>query len=148
MLLAEICTPRIIDKDHARVGHWLQAQGACQYNSAAVCIGLERNGELVAGVQYEQYSGVGGSMLVSIAVTGRPTKTFMRYICDYAAYEAKVNMVYAMVGEGNTKSQRLVEQMGFVRLCAVPQSHPTGATYLYGLWKSGCKYLTRRLQHG
>ena len=148
MLLAESCTTHIIDKDHARVGQWMQAHGACQYNAAAVCIGLERNGDLVAGVQYEQYSGVGGSMLVSIAVTGRLTKTFVRYACEYAAYEAKVNMVYAMVGEGNAKSQRFVEQMGFVRLCAVPQSHPTGSTYLYGLWKSSCKYLTRRLQHG
>jgi len=88
MLLVESCTPIIIDKDHERVGQWLQTQGACQYNSAAVCIGLERNGELVAGVQYEQYTGVGGSMLVSLAVTGRLTKAFMRYICEYAAYEA------------------------------------------------------------
>jgi len=146
MLLAESCTTKIIDKDHARVGHWLEQQRACRYTDASVCIGLERNGELVAGIQYDQYNGA--SMVASIAVTGRLTPAFLHYIFEYPYIECGIQVGLLYVGSGNLKSQRFVEKLGFVRIASIEDAHPDGKLLLYQLRKEDCRFLARRSRYG
>ncbi len=146
MLLAESCTTKIIDKDHERVGRWLEQQRACRHTSASVCIGLERRGELVAGIQYDNYNGA--SMVASIAVTGRLTPEFLHYIFEYPYLECGIQVGLLYVSSANVKSQRFVEKLGFVRIASIEDADPHGQLLLYQLRKEDCRFLTRRSRHG
>lgn len=146
MLLTESCTTHIIDKDHERVGRWLERQRACRHTSASVCIGLERRGELVAGIQYDTYNGA--SMVASIAVTGRMTPEFLRYIFHYPYIECGIQVGLLYVASSNVQSQRFVEKLGFVRIAHIEDAHPDGSLLLYQLRKEDCRFLAGRFHYG
>lgn len=112
---------------------------------AAVGIGLERDGELIAGVAYAEFNGV--NIVCHIASDGSRqwmTREYLWTIFDYPFNQAKVNRITVCVGEGNTDSIRLVRHMGFQLEAPLKGAHPSGDLLIFRLWKKDCRFLTMR----
>ena len=63
------------------VGAWVAQQTTGSYHYNATAIGLEREGQVVAGVIYESFMDT--TITCHIAVAGRMTKTFIAALFNY-----------------------------------------------------------------
>ena len=122
------------------VGEWVAARVDGHYSKEiATAIGLERDGNIIAGVIYENWNR--RSIVCHIAVEGRLTPGFIAAIFDYPFNVCAVEKVISPVGSGNTKSQRLATSMGYVEEARIKDAHPDGDLILYTLKRSDCRFL-------
>lgn len=129
----------IIDHDPERVGLWMQAHGAAHYRPGSTCIGLERNGRIVAGTLYDYCNGV--SVFANIAIAGPITKTWLWYIFYYPFEQLGVQTLIGLIEPQNVKSQRLAQHFGFTELTGIPDGAPHGDLLLYVMQKAQCRFL-------
>lgn len=114
-------------------GQWVKGNGQT--------IGLLKNGELVAGVIYEQFNGAN----VVCHIRGEPgwaNRGYLATIFDYPFNQLKVSRITVPVNDNNEPSKRLVSQMGFELECVLKQANPSGGDILmHRLFRDECKYL-------
>jgi len=108
------------------------------YQEGAVGIGLEREGRFIAGVCYDNYRQK--SIMAHIAVEGRMNKEYLYAIFHYPFMYLGVNKVICPIGQGNGKSIKLCENMGFMREATLHDVSPDGDIYLYTLERSKCRF--------
>lgn len=135
---------RIIDQEHARVGQWMQARGAGFYRDGSTCIGLERDGQIVAATMYDYFNGA--SIYASIAIAGSITREWLYRIFHYPFVQLGANVILGTVASSNHKSRHLTEHFGFTLLTAIPDADPSGDTLLYAMHRNHCHWIRR--SHG
>ena len=135
-------TKRVI-YDIERVGPWASALLNGQNIAGASCIGLEQDGELIAGVLYDNYNG--RSVHASIvSVKGRSwNREFLCKIFDYPFNQLKVNVILITVDSRNIESLALVQHMGFALHAVIPEAGRFGDLVLLSMYKPQCKTLTK-----
>ena len=129
----------------AHVGHWVAKRirgGYCAERSNA--LGLERNGELVAGVIYENWNHK--SIWCHIAIDGRLTPWYLAAIFDYPFNICQVEKIIVPVGSDNEESVRLVEKMGFTEEGRIKDARPEGDLILFTLSRDACRFIGEK--HG
>ena len=137
---------RIIDQEHQRVGRWMHQHGAGQWRDGATCIGLERDGQLVAGTMYDWFNGA--SIYANIAIAGPVTREFLWFISYYPFMQLGAKVVLALIAENNQRSKDFVEQFGFSLLTVIPEADSSGSLLLYAIYADQCKWLHIRRHHG
>lgn len=130
---------RIVDREDERVGRWIEANGGGYWRPGATCVGLERHGDLVAGVMYESFNGA--SIHTSIAISGRLNREYLWFICHYPFVQLGARLLIATVASDNLASRKFVEHFGFERHTSIPEAHPSGALIVYTLSKTKCRWL-------
>lgn len=111
---------------------------------AAVGIGVERDGQLIAGVVYNEYNGVNCNMHVAaIPKSNWLHRATLWHFFNYPFNTLRVNRVTALVGEGNTKSRRLIEGVGFSLETTLEAAHPTGRLLIYRMFTRECRWIQR-----
>jgi RimJ/RimL family protein N-acetyltransferase len=108
----------------------------------ATALGLQRDGQIVAGVIYENWNG--RSIMAHMAVTHRLTPAFVAAIFDYAFNVCRVEKVICPVEQGNAKSAKLVRHMGFVEEARLKDCHQNGDIVLFTMRKADCRFLEGR----
>lgn len=106
---------------------------------AARAIGLERNGNPVAGVFYEGWNHK--SVVAHIAIEGRLTPLFLYAIFHYPFQVLGVHKVIAPVAESNEESIRLVKKMGFIEEARLLDAHPDGALIFFTMTPDRCRFI-------
>jgi hypothetical protein len=134
-------TTRIVDHDPKTVGHWMHAQGAAPYREGVTCIGLEREGQLVAGAMFDGYNGA--SIFAHIAITGRITREWLWFISYYPFVQLGCQVVIGLVESSNLAAQRFDEHFGFIETGRIRQGTPDGDLIIYTLTKADCRFLRR-----
>jgi RimJ/RimL family protein N-acetyltransferase len=106
-------------------------------------IGLERDGELVAGVLYEQHNGP--NVMMHVASDGSRhwmTPAYMAACFRYPFLQLGVNRVSGLVRADNKDAQRFDEALGFKPEGVLREAAADGADLiLYGMLKRECRYL-------
>lgn len=126
--------------DGPTVGHWAAAHLKCGYfEERSQAIGLERNGDLIAGVIYEDWNG--RSIVCHIVFSGRLTPTYLREVFRYPFVTCGVDKIIAPVSSANAKAARLVENMGFVEEARITGAAADGDMVLYTLTKQDCRFI-------
>lgn len=108
----------------------------------AVGIGWLHDGEIVAGVAYNEFNGP--NINAHIAVDRPLTRAFVKIIFDYPFNKAKVDRVTCLIGEDNTKSRKLCQHFGFHEEARLAGAHPGGDLIIYRLWRNECKWLEKK----
>lgn len=132
----------IIDSP-ARVWAFVREQGVSVPVVANMkALGLERNGELVAGVLYESFNGVNVWMHVAVAPGQKLTRKFIHYCFFYPFVALGCKRVSGYVEASNEKARRFDEHLGF-RQEAVLKGAATdgGDVILYVMRREECKYV-------
>lgn len=111
-------------------------------------IGLEKDGELVAGVLYESFNGHNVWMHVA-AAPGRlwATRKFLETCADYPFNQLGCSRVSGYVEASNAASRALCEHLGFTQEATLKGAASDGGdVILYAMWRKDCRYLKDR--HG
>lgn len=131
----------IFEKD--KIGKFLVEQeawggGTDRYQA----LGIEENGELIAGVVYDSYeenarisshcAGIGKRWL---------TKTFLWMMFDYPFNQLNVNVMINTVSSSNKNSMRFTEHLGFKQVARIEGGASDGDLIIYALYKKDCKWI-------
>lgn len=106
-------------------------------------LGLERDGELVAGVLYENWSGPNVWMHVA-AVPGSRwlNREFLRYCFHYPFMELGCSRVSGYVEASNEAARRFDEHLGFKPEAVLKGAATDGGdVILYVMWRDECRFL-------
>lgn len=124
------------------VGPWVASRtGGTWSPGRGTAIGkLDDQGNLIAGVLYEDWSGA--NIMCHIAGEGNwASRRFLNVIFDYPFNQLKVRRITVPVGSTNIKSIHLVTRMGFALESTLAQAIPGGDLLLYRMFRSECQYL-------
>lgn len=122
------------------VGEWVAERvGGKYHQDDAQAIGLEKNGQIIAGVIFERYNG--HSLWVHIAAEGRLTPSFVKAICKYAFIDCDVEKVIGTVTSGNVKAMKFDENLGFIEEGRIRDAAPDGDIIIYTMSKSNCRFI-------
>jgi len=129
--------------DAERVFRFLTFQGVDLIRSAGQQgIGVERSGELVGGVMYDDYNGSNIWMHVAGTEGIRwATRDFVRSVFRYPFEQLKCNRITGWVEASNERARRLDEHLGFW-----PEATLTGAAkdggdvIIYCMRREDCRF--------
>lgn len=133
---------RIVDGPH--VVKWVAERAGIFDPGAAVGLGVERNGELIAGVIFNDFNGA--SACIHVASDGSKcwlNRDFLFFVFHYAFEQVKVKRLTGIVAEGNTAARKFDEHLGFVEECRLKDAHPTGDLIIYRMFLGDCRFLKR-----
>lgn len=119
-----------------------------QYMSMAMVagmkgVGLEKDGELIAGALYEGFNGQN----VWAHLAGKPGKRWMNreflwYGFHYPFNEMGVKRISGYVNASNTEARRLNEHFGYQEEARLKGAAPDGGdVILYVMWRENCRFL-------
>jgi RimJ/RimL family protein N-acetyltransferase len=112
-------------------------------------IGLQENGELIAGVLYDNYNGRSISMHVASNGTGAwMTREYLRVCFDYPFNQLGVNVIIGLVDSENLAARKFDEALGFKLEHSVPNAGPKGDLLLYSMTAAQCRFLRMKERHG
>jgi len=115
----------------------------CKFSGNENTLGVEQDGELIAGVVFEGYTGSSISIHVA-ALEGKLwlSKEFLFRVFAYPFLQLKCNRVTGLVRVDNPKAQKLDEHLGFVREGIMRKGATDGTDYIiYGMLKEECRWL-------
>lgn len=135
-------TTRIVS-DPARVWAYVHQQVPVPIVAGMKGLGLERDGELVAGVLYEGYNGVNVWMHVAAAAGRRwLNKEFLRYCFYYPFVELGCRRVSGSVDASNEDARRFDEHLGFQQEAVLRGAAADGGdVILYVMRREDCRYV-------
>lgn len=134
-------TTRIISNP-ARVFSFVKEFAPITMVAGSKGLGLERDGELVAGVVYEGYNGVNVWMHVAIAPGARLTRDYIRYCFHYPFIELGCKRVSGYVEANNSAARRFDEHIGFKQEAVLKGAATDGGdVILYVMRREDCRYV-------
>lgn len=106
-------------------------------------LGLERDGELVAGVLYEGYNNHNVWMHVAAEPGGKwLNREFLRYVFYYPFVELGCKRVSGYVEASNKAARRFDEHLGFQQEAVLQGAASDGGdVILYVMRRENCRYL-------
>ncbi len=124
-------------------GYWVaQQMGSSFHADGATAIGLERNGRIVAGIFFENYTG--RSMTCHWAIKGRINKEFLHAIAVYAFIQCGVHKLIAPIESTNVPMVCLAFKLGFQFEAEIADAGRDGDIYIYTITKEQCRFLEGR----
>lgn len=138
-------TWRIILNERDRLAAWAQSRIPFVDSWGEWCeaIGLEKDGELLAVVVYNLFSGADIAMHIA-AVPGRRwmTRDFLRVAFRYPFVQLKCRRVTGYVPASNADALRFDLHLGFVQEGRMREALPNGEDVLVlGMLKRECRWL-------
>lgn len=124
--------------DGPRVGAWVVAQTGGQFREDAVAIGLEKDGEVVAGAVFDSYNGA--SIMAHVAAT-QVNRSWLHMIHHYPFAQLGVNCVIGVVSSANDKALRFDTHLGFVEVARIPGACPDGDMVILVMQKENARYV-------
>ena len=125
-----------------KVGLWVTEQTQGGFDpQRSVAIGLERDGELVAGTVYENWNGV--SVMCHI-VWQHVTPAYLAAVYDYPYNVAKVDKIIGPISSNHTRALALVSKMGFSEEARIKDGAPDGDIVFMTQTPDRCRFLEPR----
>ena len=134
-------THRIIDNDLPRCQQWLADKTGGVGTDMVVCIGLEKDGQLIAVTGYNLFNGKSCHVHFCIEKGAYPTRQYIWFVHYYAFVQAGLTMMIALMAASNERILRLARHLGYVEKYRIDDAHPEGEMILCTLTKENCKYL-------
>lgn len=132
----------MIVTDKERIGPWVcERTGGTYEPTTAAAIGWESEGELVAGVLYDQYNG--RSICMHVAAEKPVTRTFTKTAFDYPFNQLGVQKVIGLVDSTNDAALRFDRKLGFVEEARIKDAGKHGDLILLTMTKERCRWLTQ-----
>lgn len=133
----------MITSDKNVVGPWVARKIFGSFNPAnSQAIGMKHGEEITAGVIYENWNH--RSIVCHIAIDGPMTPTYLAAIFHYPFVHLGVDKIIAPVSEGNDRSIRLVEKLGFRLEARLLDAHPDGSLLFYTMKPEQCRFIGER----
>lgn len=133
-------TYRIIDNDYPRCREWMRRQLGASH-CEEICIGLEKNGELIAAVAYGWFNQISMHQHIAVAPGERMTKEFFWFMFYYPFVQIGVKMLISFNSTDNPRAVRLAQHAGYRLHSKVKCASPGGDMILWTMTRDDCKPL-------
>lgn len=126
----------------ARVLEFINRLRPLEYVQGSQGIGLERDGELIAGIIYEGWN----YQSIWAHVAAEPgskwlNKAYLHFCCDYAFQTCKVRMVLGYMEAGNEQGLRFANHLGFRETARITEAATDGGDIvILKMRREDCKY--------
>jgi RimJ/RimL family protein N-acetyltransferase len=134
---------RIVWNDHERVMQFVATKLGVNPFEKYAAIGLENDGNLVAGVVFDNRCEA--NIMMHVASDGSRhwmTPAYMAACFGYAFNQEKVNLIVGLVRADNVDAQRFDEHLGFKKRGQLPQACTDGTDLIvYGMLRNECRYI-------
>ena len=125
------------------VGEWVCSHTGGGYHEArSNALGLRKDGELVAGVVYENWNG--RSIVCHIAFQDRLTPAYLAAVFDYPFNVCGVDKIIAPIGSKNVKALKVVSKMGFTEEARIKNADTDGDIVFLTMTRDACRFLGHR----
>jgi RimJ/RimL family protein N-acetyltransferase len=126
-----------------RVSAWVGERVGEESFGPGAAIGLEEDGNLIAGVVYNMYTEASICMHVAAKPGKRwMTRDFLFRVFAYPFLQLKCNRVTGLVRVDNIEARRFDEHLGFVQEGVIRKGATDGTDMiLYGMLKEECRWL-------
>lgn len=139
----------IITDQNERVGRWVCERTGGTYSGAdSVAIGLEEQGELIAGVLYDHWNGKSIAMHVAGIGSRWMTRQFLWFCFDYAFNHAGADKVLGLVSSANEEALNFDEHLGFVTEAVISDACRDGDLVILTMTKEQCRWLSLGERYG
>lgn len=133
---------RIVWDQPRIVGAWVCERTGGTYSEVdSTAIGLEKDGELIAGVLYDHFNH--RSIAMHVAAVGKDwlNRDYLRACFRYPFIQLGVSKILGLVDSSNADARRFDEHLGFVVEAVVKDAAPHGDLLIYSMTRERCKYL-------
>lgn len=113
------------------------------------CIGLERDGELVAGVLFEGFNG--NSIRMHVASDGTKkwmTREFLAVAFAYPFLQLKVKKILGLVDSMNENALSFDRALGFKTEHVIEDAGKTGSLVILSMSRDDCRWLRLGERYG
>lgn len=118
-----------------RVTRWVAAQvGDSEPPPAYASIGFERDGELVAGVFFDNYTGTNIFAHIAFRRGEMFPRPLLSAVRTYAIDQLKVRRMTFVVRDTNRECIRFVQKLGAKAEARLHEAHPEGDLLLWVVW--------------
>lgn len=137
---------RIVANEPDRVGAWVCAQIGGTYTGVdSASIGLEEDGEIIAGVMFDHWNGRSIAMHVAAKSDKKwMTRGYLRFCFWYPFEQLKVKKIIGLVDESNKAARKFDENLGFALEARIKDACIGGDLLIYSMTKERCRFLERR----
>ena len=120
---------------------WLSKVGEFEYPQETMCIGQEKDGQLIAVVGYSHFTPNSCQIHVASTDVYWLNKYLLFAIFDYPFNKLGVKVIIAPIYKGNSKSLNLCRKLGFEQVADIPYGHPNGDLIVVAMKRNQCKWL-------
>lgn len=136
-------TQRLVTDEHPRVAAWVAAQVGCSAHAWAgyACLGLEVDGQLVAGVVLETYTG--RSANIHVAGVGKYwlSRNLLYSIFHFCFNTLKLKRLIGLVAASNAAALAFDQHIGFKYEAILPDGAQDGDLIILSMRPEDCRYL-------
>lgn len=128
--------------DADRIGPWVCKRTGGSYHGDGSAIGLERGGELVAGVLFDNYNGRSACMHVA-AIPGKRwmTREYLRICFDYPFNQLKLQKLIGLVDSTNHDALSFDKHLGFIEEAVITDAGQHGDLHILTMTPEQCRFL-------
>lgn len=127
--------------DSKRIGEWVTEKAGGRWIEGNAGIGIESNGEFVAAIMYDGYTGSSIAMHSRVDDPKKITREWLRIIFDYPFNQLKVKRVTGLVSSANIKAISTNEHLGWKREATLADYFPDGDGIVYIMRREDCRWL-------
>ena len=132
---------RVVLDQSQRVGEWVCAKTGGLYEpQTSAAIGVERDGEIVAGVLFDHFNGTSCCMHVATEPHGM-TRDLFRAAFAFVFTQLKLKKVIGLVEEANRAARRFDEHVGFTLETRIADASSGGDLLIYTMTPLQCRFL-------
>jgi len=116
--------------------------GGEYYAGSGQGVGLEKDGELIAGVLFDNFNGRSVQMHVA-AVPGRRwmTREYLRFCFSYPFDQMGVNKIIGLVDSTNVDAMRFDLHLGFEQEAVIEGAGRFGDLHILTMTREQCRFL-------
>lgn len=126
------------------VVEWVQARVPHCHSGfgPAAGIGVERDGQIIAGMVYHEYRKAYGTVQMSTAAIGPwATRETLRVMFDYPFNQLRCQKIWAVVAARNRKGRVYAEKIGCEQEGYMKRGLGSDDAVLYGMLRENCRWI-------
>lgn len=136
---------RLVFDDVPRVAEWVaQRTGQDTTWGACYAIGVERDGEITAGVVLNNWNGASATAHIAVDKPGKDMVAMFGAVCDYAFRHAGLKRLTGLVPASDQKVFDFDLKIGFQYECTMREAaHDGGDLHVLVMWARTCPWLRK-----
>lgn len=133
----------LVFNDKEWVGAWVAAQVEQTASwGSFYAMGVEHNGELVAGIVINNFNGANATCHIAVAKPTRELPALLHHVSRYAFVQCKLKRLTGMVPASKPKVLAFDRHLGFEEEFVMPcAAADGGALVVLVLWPDKCRWL-------
>ena len=133
----------VFDQKEA-IGAWVAQQvGQTSDWGSFYAMGVARDGEIIAGVVFNNFNGANATCHIAITRFTRMSPKLFEAVCDYAFNFCKLKRITGMVPSNEPKILAFDKHLGFEEEFVMKDGAPGADMHVLVMWPDTCRWLRK-----